>query len=80
MLIEFRRGACVDDNFRALGSKDIFIVGDAAATKFAPTAQVATQQGQYLARVLEKAGETGDLESALAEVKPFAYEHWGSLA
>ncbi|KAI7902252.1 uncharacterized protein BX663DRAFT_455897 [Cokeromyces recurvatus] len=46
-----RRGLAVDDWLRMSGAQDIFALGDATATKYAPTAQVASQQGKYLARV-----------------------------
>ncbi|KAI8327448.1 hypothetical protein EDC96DRAFT_531868 [Choanephora cucurbitarum] len=46
-----RRGLAVDDWLRMAGTQDIYALGDATATKYAPTAQVAAQQGKYLARV-----------------------------
>lgn len=49
-----RRGLLVDDCLRLKGAEDsIFAIGDAAATDCPPTAQVANQQGHYLAGVLE---------------------------
>ena len=49
-----RRGLSVDDNFELLGGEGIFAIGDNAATKYAPTAQVAGQQGTYLAKTLKQ--------------------------
>jgi NADH:ubiquinone reductase (non-electrogenic) len=46
-----RRGLAVDNWLRMAGTQDIYALGDATATKYAPTAQVAAQQGKYLARV-----------------------------
>ncbi|KND00257.1 uncharacterized protein SPPG_09206 [Spizellomyces punctatus DAOM BR117] len=46
-----KRGLLVDDHLRLLGTDGIYAVGDATATKYAPTAQVAAQQGKYLASV-----------------------------
>jgi len=46
-----RRGLNVDDHLRVDGSDgSIFAVGDCTATSYAPTAQVASQQGAYLAK------------------------------
>ena len=92
-----RRGLLVDSHLRVLGSQGtIFCLGDAAvtgatpATALPPTAQVARQQGEYLAGLLSKhqlaAVEEGtvpagsDLVPLPQEAKPFGYRHLGSLA
>ncbi|GAA5934137.1 uncharacterized protein JCM15063_000564 [Sporobolomyces koalae] len=49
-----RRGLLVDEHLRLLGADGIFALGDCTATNYAPTAQVASQQGRYLARVFSK--------------------------
>ncbi|GAA5923864.1 hypothetical protein JCM10213_004433 [Rhodosporidiobolus nylandii] len=49
-----RRGLLVDEHLRLLGADGIFALGDCTATNYAPTAQVAAQQGRYLARVFTK--------------------------
>ncbi|GAA5979576.1 hypothetical protein JCM5350_004943 [Sporobolomyces pararoseus] len=49
-----RRGLLVDEHLRLLGAEGIFALGDCTATNYAPTAQVASQQGRYLARVFSK--------------------------
>lgn len=41
-------------------------LGDCAATKFAPTAQVAAQQGTYLARLFNTMARTETLEAEIA--------------
>ncbi|KAI7870834.1 NADH dehydrogenase [Spinellus fusiger] len=60
-----RRGLSVDDWLRLQGSEDIFALGDATATKYAPTAQVAAQQGKYLARVFAQLANSEKLEQEL---------------
>lgn len=62
-----RRGLAVDDWLRLAGSENIFALGDASATKYAPTAQVAAQQGKYLARILTQMA-TGDKLEAEARM------------
>ncbi|KAJ3028144.1 NADH:ubiquinone oxidoreductase [Rhizophlyctis rosea] len=49
-----RRGLVVDEFLRVKGSDSIYCLGDASATKWAPTAQVASRQGRYLAGVLNQ--------------------------
>jgi NADH:ubiquinone reductase (non-electrogenic) len=44
-------------------------LGDCAATKFAPTAQVAAQQGTYLARLFNTMSQTSALESEIDNLK-----------
>jgi len=47
-----KRGILVDNHLRMAGAPSVFAVGDCTSTSYAPTAQVASQQGAYLARVL----------------------------
>ncbi|EIE76083.1 hypothetical protein G6F46_011481 [Rhizopus delemar] len=63
-----RRGLVVDDWLRMTGTEDIYALGDCTATKYAPTAQVAAQQGKYLARVFAQLHATECHEAALEEV------------
>jgi NADH:ubiquinone reductase (non-electrogenic) len=44
-------------------------LGDCAATKFAPTAQVAAQQGTYLARLFNTMAITNALEAEIGSLK-----------
>ncbi|KAI7860696.1 hypothetical protein BDC45DRAFT_492617 [Circinella umbellata] len=60
-----RRGLAVDDWLRMKGANDIFAFGDASATQFAPTAQVAAQHGKYLARVFGQLASQEKLEAEL---------------
>ena len=46
----------------------IFAVGDCTATSYAPTAQVASQEGAYLARVLGQLAKRDALEHRLKEL------------
>jgi NADH:ubiquinone reductase (non-electrogenic) len=71
-----RRGLVVNDFLVVEGTEGIWFVsfngvnnrslGDCAATKFAPTAQVAAQQGTYLARLFNTMARTETLESEIA--------------
>ncbi|SPC67534.1 probable NDE1 - mitochondrial cytosolically directed NADH dehydrogenase [Ustilago sp. UG-2017b] len=65
-----RRGLEVDDHMRLKGAEDsIFALGDATATQFAPTAQAASQQGAYLARVFNQLARLHLLEHRLEAAK-----------
>jgi NADH:ubiquinone reductase (non-electrogenic) len=77
-----RRGLVVSDNLKVAGCEGVFALGDASATRWAPTAQVASGQGRFLASVFNKIGEDYNVtESEILEsVGPFNYNHLGSLA
>ncbi|KAI0222447.1 NADH:ubiquinone oxidoreductase, partial [Massospora cicadina] len=60
-----RRGLTVDENLRVKGTDNIFALGDATASKYAPTAQVASQQGKYLAKVFDEVVRAEDPSKAL---------------
>lgn len=62
-----RRGLAVDDWLRLDGSEDIYALGDATATRYAPTAQVAAQQGKYLARLFKQLATRDILEAELED-------------
>ena len=58
---------------RMKGAEDsIFAVGDCTATTYAPTAQVASQQGAYLARQLHLIAKHDRLEAKLAKLESLA--------
>ncbi|PIL27017.1 hypothetical protein GSI_10156 [Ganoderma sinense ZZ0214-1] len=60
---ENRRGITVDECLRMAGTDgSIFAVGDCTATSYAPTAQVASQEGAYLARLLGQIAKRDELE------------------
>jgi NADH:ubiquinone reductase (non-electrogenic) len=50
----------------------IFAIGDCAATSYAPTAQVASQQGAYLARMLTQMAKKDFYEEKLFAVEAAA--------
>ncbi|RCK67126.1 External NADH-ubiquinone oxidoreductase 1, mitochondrial [Candida viswanathii] len=49
-----KRGFLVDDRLRLQGAPNIFALGDCSITKYPATAQVAFQQGCYLAQYFDK--------------------------
>ncbi|KIM55334.1 hypothetical protein SCLCIDRAFT_1150279 [Scleroderma citrinum Foug A] len=61
-----KRGILVDDHLRILGAPSIFAIGDCTSTSYAPTAQVASQQGAYLARMFKLIAKKDGLEAKLA--------------
>ncbi|GAA6045815.1 External NADH-ubiquinone oxidoreductase 1, mitochondrial [Rhodotorula toruloides] len=69
-----RRGLLVDEHLRLLGSDGIFALGDCTATNYAPTAQVASQQGRYLARVFSKLHKKELLLKELEQAKQVGAE------
>ncbi|SSD60009.1 probable Rotenone-insensitive NADH-ubiquinone oxidoreductase, mitochondrial [Saccharomycodes ludwigii] len=88
---ESRRGLAVNSNLLVKGSKNIFAIGDNAVAGFAPTAQVAHQEAEYLAKVFEKLAaknlhkelSTSSKPEVVLEnngVNPFKYIHLGALA
>ncbi|KAG8905734.1 NADH:ubiquinone oxidoreductase [Tulasnella sp. 403] len=64
-----KRGLLVDDYLRLLGANDVYAIGDCTATSYAPTAQVASQEGRYLARLLGQLAKKERLEKRLAELR-----------
>lgn len=55
------------------GAEDsIFAIGDCTATSYAPTAQVASQQGAYLARQLHQMAKRDELEEKLDKLESLA--------
>jgi NADH:ubiquinone reductase (non-electrogenic) len=58
------------DHLRMDGTDgSIFAIGDCTATTYAPTAQVASQQGAYLARMLAQMAKKDVLEEKLATLE-----------
>ncbi|CCJ28803.1 unnamed protein product [Pneumocystis jirovecii] len=51
------RGLLVNDYLVVKGTENIWALGDCTATKYAPTAQVASQQGEYLAKLFDTLAE-----------------------
>ncbi|KAJ2770399.1 NADH:ubiquinone oxidoreductase, partial [Coemansia nantahalensis] len=82
------RGLLVDEYLRVKGAQDVWALGDCAVSGYAPLAQVASQQGKWLARTLNatvasEAGGApdGDLFALIEKsARPFKYSSQGSLA
>ena len=63
------RGLKVDSSLRVQGAEGVYAIGDAALSGYAPTAQVAAQQGKHIGRAIR---------DNMTE-SPFEYQHAGSL-
>ncbi|CAE6441098.1 unnamed protein product [Rhizoctonia solani] len=68
-----KRGITVDDFLHMKGADGIFAVGDCTATSYAPTAQVASQEGTYLARLFGQIAKKEKLENRLAVLRSGAH-------
>lgn len=64
-----RRGIMVDDYLQMLGTDGIYAIGDCTATQYAPTAQVASQEGAFLASMFGKLGQKRKYELQLKELR-----------
>lgn len=64
-----RRGLLVDDYLSLVGANGVYAIGDCTATQYAPTAQVASQQGIFLAQMFGKLGQKSKLEAHLADLR-----------
>ncbi|AEO69154.1 d2d3bdd6-c68d-4bef-9399-5ef3a61d829d [Thermothielavioides terrestris] len=63
-----RRGLAVNEYLVVQGTRDIWAVGDCAVAGYAPTAQVASQEGNFLARLFNNMAKTEALESKIREL------------
>ena len=63
-----RRGLAVNEYLVVNGTENVWAVGDCAIANYAPTAQVASQEGAFLARLLNAAARTDTLKSELARL------------
>jgi len=73
-----RRGLLVDEHLRVKGTHNVWALGDCAIAGFAPTAQVAYQEGVYLGRLLN-ALDLRAADSAKGK-EGFKYVHKGAFA
>ncbi|KAI0055965.1 NADH dehydrogenase [Artomyces pyxidatus] len=65
-----KRGITVDEHLRMAGTDGtIFALGDCTSSSYAPTAQVASQQGAYLARLFSQIAKRDRLADELAQAK-----------
>ncbi len=60
-----RRGLAVNEYLVVQGARDIWAVGDCAVAGYAPTAQVASQEGNFLARLFNNMARTAELEDRI---------------
>ncbi|KAI5926367.1 hypothetical protein F4810DRAFT_707453 [Camillea tinctor] len=65
---ESRRGLAVNEYLVVQGAKDIWAVGDCAVAGYAPTAQVASQEGAFLARLFNNMAKTEALEEKVRDL------------
>ncbi|GAM33359.1 NADH dehydrogenase [Talaromyces pinophilus] len=63
-----RRGLAVNEFLVVNGTENIWAVGDCAITNYAPTAQVASQEGAFLARLFNTMAKTEALEEELKKL------------
>ena len=61
-----RRGLLVNEYLVVKGTENIWAVGDCAVANYAPTAQVASQEGSFLARLFNQMAKTEQIESELS--------------
>lgn len=60
-----RRGLAVNEYLVVNGTENVWAVGDCAITNYAPTAQVASQEGAFLARLFNTMAKTEAIENEL---------------
>ncbi|ESZ98346.1 hypothetical protein SBOR_1224 [Sclerotinia borealis F-4128] len=63
-----RRGLAVNEYLVVQGTKDIWATGDCAVAGYAPTAQVASQEGAFLARLFNTMAKTDTIEHEIQEL------------
>ncbi|KAK0646631.1 hypothetical protein B0T16DRAFT_330765 [Cercophora newfieldiana] len=63
-----RRGLAVNEYLVVQGTRDIWAIGDCAVAGYAPTAQVAGQEGNFLARLFNNMAKTEMLEEKIRDL------------
>ncbi|KAF2014889.1 FAD/NAD(P)-binding domain-containing protein [Aaosphaeria arxii CBS 175.79] len=63
-----RRGLNVNEYLVVKGTENVWAVGDCAVANYAPTAQVAAQEGAFLARMFNQMAKTQEIEQQLSEL------------
>lgn len=63
-----RRGLAVNEYLVVKGTENVWAVGDCAIANYAPTAQVAAQEGNFLARLFNQMAKTEEIETALVQL------------
>lgn len=64
-----RRGLLVNEYLVVEGTSDVWALGDCTATKYAPTAQVACQQGTYLAALFDQLAKADSLRDEIVHLE-----------
>lgn len=86
-----KRALMIDDHLRVAGTKNVFSLGDCSFMKLPATAQVASQQGRFLGKLLNdlsedfykyKKGELQrkDLDDKISAVPGFQFKNFGMFA
>jgi NADH:ubiquinone reductase (non-electrogenic) len=75
-----RRGLAVNEYLVVQGARDIWAVGDCAVAGYAPTAQVASQEGTFLARLFNNMAKTEIHEERIHELSSKMNLHPGNSA
>lgn len=60
-----RRGLLVNEYLVVKGAENVWAIGDCAIANYAPTAQVASQEGAFLARLFNQMAQTQTIEEEL---------------
>ncbi|KAK5098290.1 NADH:ubiquinone oxidoreductase [Lithohypha guttulata] len=63
-----RRGLKVNEYLVVKGTENVWAVGDCAIANYAPTAQVAAQEGAFLARLFNTMAKTDEIEKDLVDL------------
>ncbi|KAL9076899.1 MAG: hypothetical protein Q9161_000532 [Pseudevernia consocians] len=63
-----RRGLAVNEYLVVNGTENVWAVGDCAVANYAPTAQVASQEGAFLARLFNSLAKTETINKELASL------------
>ena len=63
-----RRGLAVNEYLVVKGCENVWAIGDCAIANYAPTAQVASQEGAFLARLFNSLAKTNTINEELAEL------------
>lgn len=64
-----RRGLLVNEYLVVEGTEGIWALGDCTATKYAPTAQVASQQGSYLGGLFNQLARAEEISSEVTKLQ-----------
>ncbi|PHH82859.1 hypothetical protein CDD82_4497 [Ophiocordyceps australis] len=75
-----RRGLAVNEYLVVQGTRDIWAIGDCAIAGYAPTAQVASQEGNFLGRLFNNMAKTESQEERIRELSSQMNLHSGNSA